>query len=172
MRNIDFNDSREYIRRKDYNEAFNSASYEKKRERNKRYNRRVTEKRIKKKRLKHVDDSYFGYYAVKEKRVCVGTRTVIRDKIIKPIYETYYDYKLQEEVTKLVGYDTEKTKLTFKRYEYVPLEKPYLKPFYVSGSRKHAKRMTNRKIRNNRLLDIGNQPSNYRKMYDYWWDIF
>lgn len=49
-------------------------------------------------------------------------------------------------------------------------EKPYKRRCYYSGRKKMAKKRTNKKIRHYKG-EIGNNGS-YRKLYDYWCDIF
>lgn len=45
----------------------------------------------------------------------------------------------------------------------------YYKRFYYSDRRGHIKKAANRKVR--KATDIGNY-GNYRKVYDFWWQLF
>lgn len=47
----------------------------------------------------------------------------------------------------------------------------YVTQFYLTGSRKLAKRETNRKIRNSKN-DFSLKGGGYRKKFDYWWTVF
>lgn len=46
----------------------------------------------------------------------------------------------------------------------------YLRPFYLSGCRKYAKRMTNRKLRKSN--DFKLKGCAYRRKFDYWNTLF
>ena len=56
-------------------------------------------------------------------------------------------------------------------YDFYWDKERYWKFCYLSGCRKFAKRQTNRKIRNNKNLELTN-PSDYRKVFDYDWTIW
>lgn len=47
------------------------------------------------------------------------------------------------------------------------------KRYYYSNCRKFLKRCTNRRIRRNKKYEnIAKNPSYYRKIFDYWWNLF
>ena len=48
--------------------------------------------------------------------------------------------------------------------------KSYMKRIYISGRKKYAKFRTNRTTRHYKG-DL-NHPSDYQKLYDYWWDVW
>lgn len=62
-------------------------------------------------------------------------------------------------------------KKTNSYYDFYCDKEKYWKFCYLSGCRKFAKRSTNRKIRNNKKLELKN-PSDYRKVFDYDWTIW
>lgn len=49
-------------------------------------------------------------------------------------------------------------------------KKSYIKRYYISGRKKYAKFRTNRATRHYKG-DL-NHPSDYQKLYDYWWEIW
>lgn len=97
------------------------------------------------------------------------------------------------EATKVPMYDPNTDTFTFKdviyevpdrikkqlnSVDYIPI-KPWIKRYYVSGAKKFAKSMTSSKLRNIKFTeddeignDIGHNPSDYRKVFDFAWTIW
>ncbi len=48
--------------------------------------------------------------------------------------------------------------------------KEYLYKFYLSGRKKMAKKQTNKKVRNKNNFPL--KGAGYRKVYDYWWEVY
>ena len=61
-------------------------------------------------------------------------------------------------------------RLKRKNYFFVSYDKPY-KIYHLSGKRKFCKKQTNKFLRNNKNMVLSS-PSQYRKVFDYWWTIF
>lgn len=166
---------------KDYDTAFNSAMYSVTKDREKRANRRLSSKLKNKYRFKHAKDSYCGYYIVDKKLVPKRVEITVKERpnFGDETYVYFYDYatgnysrKLVNDEYKYLDKDKEIVK-TVTRYTWEKIEKPYLKNFYLSGPRKLAKKSTDRKVRHIGTKDIlGNNPSSYRKLFDYYWTIF
>lgn len=64
-----------------------------------------------------------------------------------------------------------KSKFRTNNYDFYWDKERYWKFRYLSGCRKFAKKETNRKIRNNKNLEL-NSPSDYRKIFDYDWAVW
>lgn len=127
---------------KNYDNHFVSAMYAVNEDRNKRRKRRKYNNKYKKYLDKAVELNYMGYTKKDEDLVVVGRREIIL---------TINDTKVVKEV---------------RKWGYVPIEKPWVKKVWYSGTRKYARKCTNNKLRN--CKELGKNPGAYRKVFDYW----
>lgn len=130
---------------KDYDNHFVSAMYAVNEDREKRRKRRKNTKQYKKYLNKAARLNYTGYYNKDEDLV------VSRKEI-------------------LVTIDNQLVVREVRQWDYVPVEKPWIKKVWYSGTRKCAKKYTNKRLRN--CKDLGTNPGAYRKVFDYWNTLF
>lgn len=153
---------------KNYDSHFNSANFDNETRKTLSRNRRHYD-RIKKTRRKNLS-KYSEVDCIIDTKL-VGTIVDSTRKIVKRIPLTYYDEYWN--VNFIYDYDYIIEEVPYKKHIYEKVSiKPYVKRFSISNRRKFAKNRTNKIIRHTKLNTLASNPSYYRRVFDYAYEIW
>lgn len=125
------------------------------------------------------NDSKFSedaYYKMEENEILEKLRDLeegktkknkqVNNKKIKNKRKYYLDKKAEKRMKKLheIG--------VYQVYEAINEDtgEKYMDKFYLSGRKGFAKRQSNKKVRKSNNFPL--KGGGYRKVYDYWWEVF